>query len=159
MYRHRIYFPLHQRSIGLRVHRKLFQLVERLKSVYDASEDCVLEVECGLGRVGDEELTLIGVYARVGHRDEASFRMFQGFLELVLKFLAPNRLAAFSGVCWVAGLHHEAFNVPNEDAAIEVVRSAQGEKVFGRFGGFLTKHLDFKVTDVSVKRDRLQRRE
>lgn len=85
--------------------------------------------------------------------------MFQGLLELVLEFLAPDRLAAFAGVCWVAGLYHEAFNIPNKDAAIEVVRGAQGEKVFGRFGGFLAKHLDFKVTDVCVKRDRLQRRE
>lgn len=63
MNRHRINFPLHQRSIGLRVHRKLFQLVERLEAVDDASEECVLEVEGGLGRVGDEELTLIGVDA------------------------------------------------------------------------------------------------
>lgn len=84
--------------------------------------------------------------------------MLQILLELVLEFLAPDRLAAFAGVRRVARLHHEAFNVPNEDAAIEIVRSAQGEKVFGRFGSFLAEHLDLEVTNVGVKRDRLQRR-
>lgn len=158
MNRHRINFPLHQWSIRFRVHRQFFQLVERLEAIDDASEKCVLEVESGLGRVGDEELTLIGIDARVGHRDETSFGVLEVFLELILEFLAPYRLAAFAGVCWIAGLNHEAFNVPNEDAAVEIIRSTKGEKIFSCFGGFLAKHLDLEVTDVGVKRDRLQRR-
>lgn len=118
---HRIDFLLHERSVGLRVDGELLEFVERLKAINDPAENGVLEIESRLGCVGDEELALVGVDAGVCHREEAALAMLEILLKLILELLAPNRLSALSRVGGVAGLHHEALNVPYEDATVVIV--------------------------------------
>lgn len=156
MDRHRIDFFLHQRSVRFGVDGQLLQLVERLKAVDDSPEDRVLEVEGRLRRVGDEELTLIGIHARIGHRHEASLAVLEILLKFVLELLAPNRFPALARVGGVARLHHEAFNIPDEDAAVVIIRRTERHEVLSRPRRVLAIDFDFYVADIRVERNRLK---
>ena len=108
-----------------------------------------------LFRVGDKELGLVRVGARVGHgedtavvelitreacgsisatedvRGPTSSSDLEGGTYLVGEGLAPQALAAFARAGGVAGLDHEAFDVAVPEGVIIVARCAQGEEVLG----------------------------
>ena len=152
MYRNIIQFDIFQGS-KFGVNGYFFQIVQSLESVDDFPEHRVLQIQTGLSRVRDEELRAVGVgLAAVGHGQSAPYFMLQSVFNLVLELSArKNTLAAFSVSARIAGLHHEAFDVPVKDAAVVILGGRQGQKVFARSRAIRAKKLQLDVAQICVQ--------
>ncbi len=77
--------------------------MNHIQALNRTPEDCMFLVQprCLLGC--NEELGTIGVRSCVGHTDRVRLIMLQS-RELILKFLAPDRLAASAITEWIATL-------------------------------------------------------
>merc|ERR1712093_384891 len=106
------------------------------------AEDDVLAVEPVAWDEAEEELRAVGVWARVGHREVASLRVFRGEV-LVLELGAVDGLATGAVASReVAALRHEVVDHAVEGRALEVQRlsrlahallaSAEASEVLGR---------------------------
>lgn len=150
MYRDTLDAFLHSGFVVLYVDGHLFQFVQGVESVDNASEQRVFEIQLWLGSVGKEELARVRSRPVVGHGDHAPFVVFQVLLQLVLEFASVYRLATLSGAGRVTCLYNESFDVPMKQASVVVVAGAKSEEVLTGFRTFVTKEFDFYVPSVCV---------
>ena len=87
------------------------------------AEDRVVEVEVSGGAFGDEELAVVGIVGRLGHRQQAGAVVLQVDVELVVE-VAEGRAAA-AGTGRVSALDHEVVDDPVEDRVGEVIAFGQ----------------------------------
>ena len=81
------------------------------------------------GAVRDEELGAVGVFALVGHADDAPGVMGARALELIREVFVPDGRATFARAGRVAALEHEMPDVSVEDDAVVVAAFAQLDEV------------------------------
>lgn len=74
-------------------------------------------------------LGLVRTRAGICHGDHAAGVELECRAHLVREGPAPDAVSALAGAGWVAGLHHEAFDVAVEEAVVIVARRAVGEEV------------------------------
>lgn len=153
--RHTVDSLFGQRSIGLGIDGEFFELIDCIESIDNPTEQSVLQVQMGLGSIRDEELAGIRVRTTVRHRQHATICVPQIVLEFILEFAIPYRSASFAGSSWVAGLHNEALDVAMEQVIVVVITGAKGQEVFAGLRAVVAKQLEFDVSDVRVKGNRL----
>ena len=95
---------------------------------------------------GDKELTPVGVGPGVGHAENASARVLQGRIDLVLELFAIDGGAAATRAGWVAALNHEVGDDAVEDGLVVVAAANQRGEVFARLGGVAGVELDGEST-------------
>jgi len=141
--------------------------VQGVPAVNDLAEDGVLAVQLRLRGEADEELRAVGAGALVGHADDATGVVAQGWADLVREGLTPDGGRGLG--LWVVGggasLEDEGGHDAVERGAVVFAGGAEGEEVLlylasafaaqmADLCGFrhrLTKDFDFDVADVSVK--------
>jgi hypothetical protein len=127
-----------------------------LDAVYDVlafgdfTEDGVFSVEPVGGDVGDEELTAVGTWACVGHREDAGLAVFEGGVELVAEAVAG---AAHSAAGGVTALDHEVFDDAMELDAVVVPAFGEVEEVGAGHGNLGCEEGGFDVTFAGVYDD------
>lgn len=107
--------------------------VDDIHAVGDFTKNRVAVIEVWGGSHGDEELGSVGVCARIGHRDDAGFVVFEFGMEFVLELVTRSAATGFSGV---AALDHEVIDDAVEGDAIVVAALGEVEKIGGGNGGF-----------------------
>lgn len=104
----------------------------------------------GLLRVCDEELGLVGIWARISHRhDAAGVKLgtkedqdgrtmdekvekgtdFESGSDLIRKWGTPNALTTFTRSSWITRLNHESPDVAVENTTIVIIGCAKSKKV------------------------------
>ena len=84
----------------------------------------------------DKKLAAIGVWAGVGHRQRTAV-IAQLEIELVLKAIAPDALAAAAVPLGIAALDHEIVDDAMEDQAVVIAVLRMGRKILHRLGRLL----------------------
>lgn len=80
-------------------------------------------------RIGNEKLRSVGVGSIVGVREDATAVVLQLLAQFVLELAAPATLATLAGPSGIARLHHKAFDVSMEKAAVVVVVGTQSQEI------------------------------
>lgn len=135
------------------LHRKPFYLIQDLPPIQHLSKHGVDVVQMRLAFVRDEKLRSVRVHPRIGHAHDAPLVVHIVGVEFVLKFAAPDRLAALPRARGVAALHHESFHVAMERRAVVIAARAEGEEIEGGALGRVAEHLDFDVSQAAVESD------
>jgi hypothetical protein len=84
----------------------IFDLVHHVESLHGTSKDSMLVVEPGSLLRGYEELTAVGVGARVGHGQSVGFIVSQT-RKLIGELASPDRLATGTVALRITALNHE----------------------------------------------------
>ena len=116
----------------------------------DFTEDGVFSVEPIGGDVGDKELTAVGTWACVSHREDAGLAVFEGGVELVAEAVTGAAHTAAGGV---AALDHEVFDDAMELDAVVVPAFGEVEEVGAGHGNLGRKQGCFDVTFAGVDDD------
>lgn len=156
MDRHTVYSLLGQWSIRLGIDGELLEFIDCIETINDPSEQSVLQVQVGLGSVRYEELTGICVRSSVRHRNHATVGVPEVIFKLILELTVPYGSSAFAGACRITRLDNEAFDVAMEQTVVVVITGAQGQEVLAGLGAIIAKQLQFDVSYVRVKCDRLR---
>lgn len=109
------------------------------------AKDGMLAIEPRRRRKRDKELRPIRVWARVGHAQNASARVLQTWIDLVLELVPVDGASSATGPRWVATLDHEVRDDAMEDGVIVVAATDEGGEIVACLGS---------VSGVQLKRER-----
>lgn len=104
-----------------------------LHPTLDSSKYRMFSIEPRSRSKRNEELTSVCIGTTVRHAEYPSSGMFQGWLNLILKFLAVYRRSASTCACWIAALDHEIGNDAMEDDIVVVASLCEGCEVLAGF--------------------------
>lgn len=94
--------------------------LDNLHATLDSAENSMFPIQPRGWSQGDEELTAIGVFATVGHAQNAGAGMLERGVDLICELFAVDAGSAASGACWVARLNHEVWDDAVEDDVVVV---------------------------------------
>lgn len=107
-------------------------------------------VEVGRGAVGDEELAAVGVFAFVGHADDAAAGVRQRPVQFVGEGAAPDAGPAFARAGRVAPLQHEVADVAVEYHVPVVALLGQLHEVPDRARGEFREELEVEIAEAGL---------
>jgi len=144
----RVHWPL------LVINNALLQLEHVVDGVAgDLAEQRVLVLQLRRGCKCEEELRGVVILSRIGHSNEATSRVAQAGVELVLKGLPVDGLAASAIAIWISALDNEALNQPVKLGVLVVSLQAELDEVPACFRTLSRPQLDVYVAHSGLQKD------
>lgn len=127
----------------------LANTIDNVHTAADTAKDAMLAIEVGSGAKGNEELGAIGVWASVGHGEDARAVVLEGErTSLIIEFVAGATSAGASGI---ATLGHEASDDTMECSAVIEALTREEDEIVDSDGSLPGEKLDLEVASVGVE--------
>ena len=120
-----------------------FKGIDDVHAVNHFAKNGVAHVEPWCCHGGNEELTAIGAWSCVRHRQQSWPIKGVGAHALVFKIFTPNRFATTARASWIATLDHELFDNTVKNDAVVIAVFGMSTKVFTGFRRDIVEQFEF----------------